>query len=61
MREFALAGMLLLSSACSGETDPRDLRPPVELVDRIERQFAANPCIGSLSGWERHGRVGGTQ
>jgi len=54
MRCSALIGLMLLSPACTRETDPRDLRPATELVDRIEARLAGRPCIGALDRWERH-------
>jgi hypothetical protein len=54
MRALASAAILLLGSACSREQDARTLKPPAELVDRIERQLPRFPCIGPLSRWERH-------
>jgi hypothetical protein len=55
MRHSALAGLMLLGAACSrGPPDPRDLRPPIDLVDRIEARLAGRGCIGALDRWERH-------
>jgi hypothetical protein len=58
MHHFALVGMVLLGAACSREVDPRDLRPSVELVDRIEAQLASRPCFAPLNQWERRFRYG---
>jgi hypothetical protein len=54
MHRLRLAALTLPIAACSCEADPRDLRPPVELVERIEAQLAGRPCFGALNRWERH-------
>jgi hypothetical protein len=57
----------LLAAACSPplQQDVRahelsaagvDTRPPVKVVDRIERKLSAHPCVGSLDRWFRRYR-----
>ena len=53
MRARNLAWLMLLAAACSRQPEPREPRPPVWLVNRIEAQLARHPCIGALDRWDR--------
>ena len=53
MRSLPLTSLLLALSAC-GATGPLPRTPDARLMDEIEAKLSAVPCVGSMSGWERH-------
>src|SRR6185436_11774777 len=44
----------VLLASCSDPDSARYAVPGTLVIDRIERQLAARPCVGALDRWERH-------
>ena len=49
----ALCLAIVTLTGCA-EADPRTVRPPPLVVDRIERLLTDHSCIAPLGQWERH-------
>jgi hypothetical protein len=48
------SGVLMLLASCSDPGSREHGVPGTLVMDRIERQLVALPCVGALDRWERH-------